>query len=52
MLETIYQRRSIRKYKDLPVPGEQVNKLIQAALLAPTSHSGQPWEFIAVDDKE
>jgi len=52
MLDLLYQRRSIRKYLDIPVSKEHRRQLIEAALLAPSSHGNQPWEFIVVDDKD
>lgn len=52
MLEMLYRRRSIRKYKDIEIPQKDVDKLIRAALLAPSSRSRLPWEFILVSDKE
>lgn len=51
MLEIIQKRRSIRQYKDTKIDKEMIEKLIKAALWAPTSRNSQPWEFIVVDDK-
>jgi len=45
-------RHSIRKYTDEPIDGEQVKQLLEAALLAPSSKSSRPWEFVVVEDKE
>ena len=45
-------RRSMRKYTDQPLPADDVRKLLQAALLAPTSKNCKSWEFVAVEDKE
>jgi nitroreductase len=52
MLELLRSRRSIRKYEDKPLSKEQVDTLLKAALLAPSSKARRPWEFIAVTDKE
>lgn len=52
MLDLLYRRRSIRKYKDLPVSQEHLAQVLDAALLAPSSHGRQPWEFLVVTDKE
>lgn len=51
MIKEIYDRRSIRKYKDLPVPKELTEKIIRAGMLAPSSKNRQPWSFIAVSGK-
>lgn len=51
MLDLLYQRRSIRRYKQIPIEKEKVEKLIKAALLAPSSKSALSQRFIVVDDK-
>lgn len=46
MQEAIKNRRSIRKYKDTPVPREQIVEILHAGMLAPSSKNRQPWKFI------
>ena len=48
--EAIQQRRSIRKFRDEPVPTEMINELLEAARLAPSASNRQPWRFIVVTD--
>ena len=51
--ENIRNRRSIRKYNDMEIPDEYVDKLLRAAMQAAGSRMGaEPWEFIVVKDKE
>jgi len=50
--EVIKKRRSIRKYKDIPVPKEQILEILEAARIAPSASHRQPWHFIVVEDKE
>jgi len=50
--EVIKKRRSIRKYKDTPVPKEKILKILEAARIAPSASHRQPWHFIVVEDKE
>lgn len=50
--EVIEKRRSIRKYKDTPVPKEKIIKILEAARIAPSASHRQPWHFIVVEDKE
>ena len=50
MLELYRNRRSIRKYKNLKVEKEKVEKILEAGLLAPSSMNKKPLEFIVVDD--
>jgi len=51
-LETIFQRRSIRKYTDQPVEPEKLDFLLKAAMAAPSAMNCKPWEFIVVTDPE
>jgi len=48
MLEIIYERRSIRRYKRKPVPDEVLRAILEAGRLAPTANNKQPWYFIVV----
>ena len=52
MLELLYKRRSIRKYKDIQVEEEKINKIIEAALLAPSGRNLKPCECAVVTNKE
>lgn len=52
MLELLIKRRSIRKFQDKKVDAEHIEQLIKAALLAPSSRTRRPWEFILVEDQE
>jgi len=47
----IINRRSTRKYKSETLTPDEVHKLLQAALLAPSSKNCKPWEFIIIEDK-
>ena len=47
----IRARRSTRKFTGQPITPEEVQKLLQAALLAPTAKNLKSWEFVAVDNK-
>lgn len=50
--ETIQNRRSIRKYKPENIPQEMIDKMLEAARLAPSGSNRQPWRFLVVRDKE
>ncbi|WP_136796902.1 nitroreductase family protein [Desulfosediminicola ganghwensis] len=50
--EAILTRRSIRKYTDAPVTDEQINTILEAAMMAPSAGNQQPWQFIVVRNKE
>lgn len=50
--QLLLERHSIRRYTDQPVDAEHVKTILEAALLAPSSKSKRPWQFIVVEDKE
>ena len=50
--EVLEKRRSVRKYKDTPVPKESILKVLEAARIAPSAAHKQPWHFIVVQDEE
>ena len=43
--DAIAQRRSIKKFQDTPVTREEIEALLNAAVLAPNHHLTQPWRF-------
>lgn len=46
--EAILKRRSIRKYKPIPVPREVIEELFEYALWAPSGMNRQNWYFVVV----
>jgi nitroreductase len=52
VLDLLYKRRSVRKYTETKIDHNTVQILLKAALLSPSSHGFQPWQFIVVDDSE
>jgi nitroreductase len=50
-IEAIMTRRSIRKYAGKRVAPEAVEKLLRAAMAAPSAGNQQPWHFIVVWDR-
>ncbi|MDD5127219.1 MAG: nitroreductase family protein [Dehalococcoidales bacterium] len=49
--EAIMKRRTIRRFKDVPIPYEVLAKCIDAARLAPTGRNLQLLDFLLVDDE-
>lgn len=47
----IFERRSIRNYKDKEVPDTLIRRVLEAGRFAPSSGNCQPWKFIVVKDK-
>lgn len=52
MIDIIQKRRSIRKFKDLPIEEETLLKIIDCGRLAPSDSNTQPWNFIIVQSEE
>jgi len=51
LFDAIRGRKSIRKFKDLPVPDEDVRKILDAGRRAPSANNTQPWSFLVIRDK-
>ena len=52
LIDIMLKRRSTRKFNDEPVTKEELEKILQAALLAPTSMNRKPCNFLVVERKE
>ena len=52
LLPAIYTRRSIRKFVDTPLTGDEVQVLLEAGLRAPSSKNKHTTQFILVEDRE
>lgn len=50
--DVLLKRRSVRKFTDEEVTKDQLNKILQAGLLAPTSRNRKPCNFLVVSNKE
>lgn len=50
--EAIKMRRSIRKFKQGPIPDEKIRTLLESARLAPSGTNTQPWRFIVIKDDD
>lgn len=48
--EVIKTRRSVRSFRDVPVPEENLKRILEAARLAPSAHNTQEYKFIIVKD--
>jgi len=50
-MKELYERTSIRSFLDRPVEADNVERLLRAAMCAPSAGNQQPWEFVVVDDR-
>lgn len=48
----IKTRRSTRKFTDELLKPGQVEMILKAALMAPSSKNKNPWQFVVIEDKE
>lgn len=48
VLDAIRERRSIRNYKEDPIPQDVLTKILDAGRLAPSGKNAQPWRFVVV----
>ncbi len=52
MGDPVLSRRSIRKYTDQPVDDATVERLLRAAMAAPSAGNQQPWQFVVLRDRD
>ena len=52
LLKILRMRRSMRVYKDEPVPEEKLEKMLEAMRYAPTASNRQNWRLTVVTNKE
>ena len=51
LFDAIKGRTSIRRFRDTPVPDEDIRKILDAGRLAPSANNTQPWSFLVIKDK-
>lgn len=52
MLDLLYKRRSVRRFSAEKIAEDKLNRILEAGLLAPSSKSKYPCEFIVCDQPE
>lgn len=50
--QLIRSRRSVRRFKQKPIPLDIIKEIVEDARFAPSGGNRQPWEFIVVNQKE
>ncbi len=50
--DAVQQRRSIRKFLEIPVEWEKIGEMLDAGRLAPSAGNVQDWKFIVVIDPD
>jgi nitroreductase len=51
-LSVIYNRKSVRSFTGEAVSKEDLDKILKAAMSAPTAVNKQPWSFVVVTDRK
>ncbi|MGL5254357.1 MAG: nitroreductase family protein [Brevinema sp.] len=51
-MNMLFTRRTVRSFLDKPVEREKIEKLLEAAMQAPTAGNGQLQRYIVVEDPE
>ena len=52
LLRAIEERRAFRALSDKPVPREVIERVMKAAILAPSCFNNQPWRFLVCSERE
>jgi len=52
VLNTIRNRRTIRKFKPDPMDEEKLQMILEAGRWAPSFSNLQPWKFIVIKNQE
>lgn len=50
--EAIAARRDVREFDDKPVPGADLDKILEAGRRSPSGSNWQPWDFVVVTDRQ
>ena len=50
--DLIYSRHSVRKFKDTPVPDEDVLKILDSIRVGPSSENEQNWHFLVIRNQD
>lgn len=51
-MEAVRKRKSVRTYQDKEIAQEKLERVLEAARLAPSAKNLQEWRFVVVKDKE
>jgi nitroreductase len=51
LFDAIKGRTSIRRFKQIPIPDEDIRRILDAGRLAPSANNTQPWSFLVIKDR-
>src|SRR2546428_12926712 len=52
VFEAVRTVLAVRSYKETPVPPDVIRRIVESGRLTGSSMNGQPWHFIAVQNRE
>ena len=52
IFDVIQNRRSVREYKSKQLKDEEIEKILNAGIMAPTAKAEEPWYFTVIQNKE
>lgn len=52
VLDAIFAQRACRWFTEAPVPNDDIERILQAAVHAPSAGNTQPWVFVVVRDAD
>jgi nitroreductase len=50
--DAITARRNVREFADREIPEADLDRVLEAGRIAPSSQNHQPWDFVVVTDRE
>jgi nitroreductase len=50
--DALRARRNVRTYTERPIPEDQLDRILEAARLTPSSMNQQAWDFVLVTDRD
>jgi nitroreductase len=50
--QAIHTKRAVRAFKEQPLPHEAIETILNAGRRAQSAKNSQPWDFIAIQDKD
>ena len=52
LMETLKNRRSVRKYTDQKITDEALEQILSAGMLTPSGKGLKPWQAVVIRDPE
>jgi nitroreductase len=49
--DAITARRNVRTFQERPIPGADLDRILEAGWRSPSSQNWQPWDFVLVTDR-